>query len=177
MAVRLTDEESIFSDRWIANINAYGISYGSASANARASSAGTVYLVNGSRDADAGVIYVRNDMLYARAEENNAVTCIPGTDESCDDADALRNTTLSLDGAGKVKLTADITATAFTAVSKTKLDLAGRSYIVNVAYVNGRKVPIGTYIGGDDPFGDILTDTVGGGTLRVTGYGLWVFIQ
>ena len=45
------------------------------------------------------------------------------------------------------------------------------------AWINGSKVPVGTYQSGDEPFGGMLVDSVGNGGLRVTGYGLWVFIQ
>lgn len=177
IAVCLTDEDAEFSDRWVNSIRAMGISFTSASANARAGSAGTVYLVDGSQAFDHGTIYVRNDMSFARADLNTAVTCIPGVDETCDNAGTLANTSLYLDGAARVKLTSSLEESILKVANKTKLDLNGMVYTVRRAFIGDKKVPVGTYQSGDDPFGDILDDSTGGGMLRVTGYGLWVFIQ
>ena len=177
IAVCLTDEDAEFSDRWVNSIRALGMSFTSASANARASSAGTVYLVNGAQSFDYGTIYVRNDMSFARADLNTAVTCIPGVDETCDNPVMLANTSLYLDGAARVKLTSSFGESILKVANKTKLDLNGMVYTVRRAFIGDKKVPVGTYQSGDDPFGDILDDSTGGGMLRVTGYGLWVFVQ
>ena len=87
------------------------------------------------------------------------------------ETDNLRQAALSVEGVAKVVLTRTLRMRGLTMASGTALDLAGRCLTVGEAFVNGTKLPDGTYnsnstfdVGGGKALADFLS---GEGTLVV----------
>ena len=176
IAIRL-GENAECTDKVFNNISACG--YTVTSASAANSSDGTIYLyVADGLGIENGTIYVRGD---GKSGNDNTFTPIPVGNNSyskdTETAEQLKAASLTIEGAATVKLMDTLENATLNIYDNCLLDLNGRVYTVRCAYVNGEKVPVGDYKAGDTTFEGMLIDSVGGGKLHVTGYGLWVFVQ
>ena len=169
IAIRLTDEDADFSG-FRGKISAAG--GGNAS-----TSAGSVYLQTGADRELSGTVRIDNG-----GYSGGVYTPVCATGYAADGYQDFKDAVLELSQAGYAQISACDDDNAFTMralkIDKlSMLDLNGKDFTVRLAHVNGIKVSVGTYRAGDYPFDNALIDSVGNGRLRVTGYGLWVFIQ
>lgn len=174
IAIKLTDEGADFS-AFKGVISASGRVNGTDYANA--SSAGTVFLKTGDDSEKGGTIRIA--MSSGNWNVNNpSSTELLSVGYGGDSAMDYKELGLEISdfGFGAVNANLDMSWAKFIG-SNSRLDLEGHSLTVYRAWINGSKVPIGTYHAGDYPFENMLVDSYGGGHIRVTGYGLWVFIQ
>jgi hypothetical protein len=179
VAVRLTGNGLTFSDHWKANITAYGVSFSSAR-NAKASSAGTVYLQEAANAESAGFVLIRNDLaLQAGAVSNLCATLYPGVGTGCDDPAAFKKTSLVIAGAAKVKLTHSMNSALLAMENDTVLDLNGKTLTVLRATLNGTKLLPGTYSATDAAVAGFVTDTAADspGSLVVSGSGTVIMLR
>ena len=170
IAIRLTDRDADFADSL--HIGAFGHSYGTA--EARNSSAGTVYLQKGCDGEGCGTIVIAND----GGVDNLATTPIVATGYARDAVPAFKHTSLVVDGNAVAEVSADgLRMRNLTIASGSRLELAGRRFVVKSALVAGMKLASGTYTAAMLP--EALTDGSDGssGTLVVTGSGLGVIVR
>lgn len=174
IAIKLTDEGADFSS-FKGVISASGRVNGTDYANA--SSAGTVFLKTGDDSEKGGTIRIA--MSSGNWNVNNpSSTELLSVGYGGDSPMDYKELGLEISdfGFGAVNANLDMSWAKFIG-SDSRLDLEGHSLTVYRAWINGSKVPIGTYHAGDYPFENMLVDSYGGGHIRVTGYGLWVFVQ
>ena len=176
IAVRLTGTGSAFSGNWATNITAYGESF--SGNNAKASSAGTVYLKAGRETDGAGTVVIRNDRaVQAGAANNPATTRYPGNGDGCDAPEAFKRTSLVVAGAAHVELTDSIRSNALAIENGSTLDLAGCTLSIKSARLNGEKVAPGTYAAADEAVAGFVTDSGEGGELIVVGNSTVLIVQ
>lgn len=174
IAIKLTDEGADFS-AFKGVISASGRVRGTDYANA--SSAGTVFLKTGDDSEKGGTIRIAMSSGNWNVNNPSSTELLSvgyGGDSAVDYKDL--GVEIRDFGFGAVNANLDMSWAKFIG-SNSRLDLEGHSLTVYRAWINGSKVPIGTYHAGDYPFENMLVDSYGGGHIRVTGYGLWVFIQ
>ncbi len=160
ISVKLTDPTAVISDGWRARVNAMGTTPKATKMTASdASSAGTVFL----RDATGESLIVRNDN---NAANNVAFTSIPSL-TSGGESDELKAARLNIEGRSIVKLADELKMSALTMSVDTKLDLNGNTLTVRSAKLGDTTLAAATYAASD--YSDYLTDSVGGGSLVVTG--------
>ena len=174
IAIKLRDEGADFS-AFKGAISASGRVNGSDYSNA--SSAGTVFMKTGDDRENGGTIRIA--MSTGNWNINNpSSTEILSLGFGGDTADEYKELGLEITDFGFGAVNADLDMSWAKFVGRnSRLDLEGHTLTVYRAWINGSKVPVGTYQAGDEPFEDLLIDSVGSGRLRVMGYGLWVFIQ
>ncbi len=174
IAIKLTEEGADFS-AFKGVISASGRVNGNDYSNA--SSAGTVFLKTGDDTENGGTIRIA--MSSGNWNINNpSSTELLSIGYGGDTAEEYKELGLEIADFGFGAVNADLKMSWAKFVGRnTRLDLEGHMLTVCRAWINGSKVPVGTYQSGDEPFGGMLVDSVGNGGLRVTGYGLWVFIQ
>ena len=174
IAIKLTDEGADFSS-FKGVISASGRVNGTDYANA--SSAGTVFLKTGDDSEKGGTIRIAMSSGNWNVNNPSSTELLSvgyGGDSAVDYKDL--GVEIRDFGFGAVNANLDMSWAKFIG-SNSRLDLEGHSLTVYRAWINGSKVPIGTYHAGDYPFENMLVDSYGGGHIRVTGYGLWVFVQ
>lgn len=165
IAIRLTDPLADFETFGLSKITASsGAEQGAFAAHG--ASSGTIYLQTGAQAEGTGVVIVRQN---ATDWTTNA-TPLPSAKWG-GETDNLRQAALSVEGVAKVVLTRTLRMRGLTMASGTALDLAGRCLTVGEAFVNGTKLPDGTYnsnstfdVGGGKALADFLS---GEGTLVV----------
>lgn len=177
IAVRLTGNGAVFSDYWVTNFFARGMSF-SVDRNGKASSAGTVYLQAAGDAESAGTVVIRNDFaLQSGATNNLATTRYPGNGDGCDTSAALKRTSLLVAGAARVELTDTMRSAMLEIESGSSIDLNGKTLTVKSAKLGGTKLSPGTYAAGDDAVAGFITDSGEGGELVVTGGGFYLFVR
>ena len=173
VAVRLTDAAATF-DNFSGSITARGENANSATPDF-GSSAGTVYLQDGSAAEGAGTIRVAN---LASSSATDAKTAFPSLSEGSP-IDDLTLSVLEIQNNSKVYVTAKVKMSGLIMGSDTVLDLNGKTLVVNTAKVNGVKLASGTYAAGNAAVADYLVDTAegAGGSLVVTGGGFSLIVR
>ena len=164
IAVRLTGKGNKFSDEWLAKINAKGY-YSSKITAAFSSSAGSIYLQDGTQAEGAGKIIIRNT---GDTNNNIAVTELPSL-KAGGENDDFRKASLSLEAAARVQLHAKLRMAALEMASGTVFDLNGKVIFVKRAKVGGAHLMPGTYT--PAKLDGYLVDSASGGELVVTGGG------
>ena len=172
IAVRLTGAGETFSDAWIAKINAKGY-YSSKITAEFSSSAGSIYLQDGTQAEGTGTIIVRNT---GDTDNNVAVTELPSLKAGGEDDD-FKKASLALEAAARVQLHADLKMAALDMVSGTVLDLNGKTLTVKSAKLGDTALSPGTYTASDEVVEGILADSGVGGELVVTGGGFFIIVR
>ena len=168
VAVRLTGAGAAMPDSLLAKITAKGatssgaLKSDTADASVRYSSAGSVYLQIAAEGEKKGTIIIRNDGVA----ENTAYTSLPAAAET-DEITDFKDAKLELLDCGKVRLYDTLAMSKLTMSVDTKLDLNGNTLTVKSAKLGDATLAAGTYAASD--YSDYLTDSVGGGSLVVTG--------
>ena len=170
IAVRLTGKGNKFSDAWLANINAKGY-YSSKITAAFSSSAGSIYLQDGTQTEGSGKIIIRNT---GDTNNNIAVTELPSL-KAGGENDDFRKASLSLEAAARVQLHAKLRMAALEMASGTVLDLNGKVIFVKRAKVGGAHLMPGTYT--PAKLAGYLVDSASGGELVVTGGGFSISVR
>ena len=174
IAIKLTGEAADFS-AFKGSISASGRVNGT---NAeRWSSSGTIFMKTGNDTAKGGTIRIAmssGNCNFTNPSSTELLSIGCGGDDASDYKEL--GVELTNFGFGAVNVDLDMSWVNFMD-RRSRLDLEGNVLTVRRAWVCGSKVPVGTYESGDEPFGELLTDSEGGGMLRVTGCGIWVFIQ
>ena len=168
VAVRLTGAGAAMPDSLFAKITAKGATSSGAlksdttDASVRYSSAGSVYLQIAAEGERKGTIIIRNDGVV----ENTAWTSLPAAAET-DEITDFKDAKLELLDCGKVRLYDTLAMSKLTMSVDTKLDLNGNTLTIKSAKLGDATLAAGTYAASD--YSDYLTDSVGGGSLVVTG--------
>ena len=170
IAVRLTGKGNKFSDAWLEKINAKGF-YSSKITAAFSSSAGSIYLQDGTQAEGAGKIIIRNT---GDTNNNIAVTELPSL-KAGGENDDFRKASLSLEAAARVQLHAKLRMAALEMASGTVLDLNGKVIFVKRAKVGGAHLMPGTYT--PAKLAGYLVDSASGGELVVTGGGFSISVR
>ena len=170
IAIRLTRKGNTFSDEWLAKINAKGY-YSSKIKAEYSSSAGSIYLQDGTQTEGAGKIIVRNTGDTAN---NIAVTELPSL-KAGGENDDFRNASLLLESAARVQLHDKLRMASLEMASGTVLDLNGKTLTVKRAKASEIPVLPGTYT--PAKLSGYLVDSASGGALVVTGGGLHLHIR
>ena len=174
VSVRLTDNGATFSEAWMANIQARGVSYmGGESGNQRLhhSTAGTVYLQDGTQKEGAGVvrIFQNNATVNWTTACTNDFTSFPSTRHG-GESDDLRMANLEIGGGAHVFVSVDkARAGSISLAEHSTLNLNGKTLTVRRAYAGGTKLMPGTYTAAS--LADYLVDSGAGGELVVSGGG------
>ena len=178
VAVRLTDAAATF-DNFTGSITARGENANSATP-AFGSSAGTVYLQEGSAAEGAGTIRVAN---LASSSATDAKTAFPSLSNG-EPIDDLTLSVLEIQNKSKVFVTANVKMSGLIMDSDTVLDLNGKKLTVKSAKVGGTKLEPGTYAAGstveigEGTLADYLVDTAeGAGGELVVGGGLKILVR
>ena len=180
VAVRLTGAAATFTDEWVANITAKGVSASgtlkpdTANTNVLYSSAGSVYLQTAAQGEKCGTIIICNDNQPA----NTAYTPLPA-DAEADDVRDFRKAELLLTGCGRVRFYDNVTIGHVSLDEGSVIDLNGQEVIASRVKLGSVKLASGTYTA------DLLTtiaegyvvDSVGGGTLTLSGDALMIVIH
>lgn len=180
IAVRLTD--GVFSDYWKSHITAKGRSwYDSSKSAEHGASAGTVYLQEKGVAEKAGEIIVRNDNVD---DEHKPYTYLPvtSTKTPTDEIDDFKHARMTLLDKALVKLSTntEFKMRELEVDSGSTLDICGNTLTVRSAKLGDTTLAAGTYAAGATALGDFVTDSVGGGSLVVTGgsnSGLVIFFR
>lgn len=172
IAIKLTDAKAAIPDTIVVNA---GGSYGYAF-NAKATklgSAGTVYIETATDGAKGGTITISNWKDRSMSEFTSA-TVFPTTpivaynngDAVADFNDA--NLIVTNNAIAEVSVAA-LKMRSFAVAANSKLDLFGNTLTVMSAKLGDTTLAAGTYTAGDTALGDFVSDSVGGGSLVVTG--------
>lgn len=174
VAVRLTDADATFTEEWISKINAKGF-YAKKAGAGNSSSAGSVYLQDGSKAEGHGLIIIRNT---GEAENNIAFTPIPSL-KGGGENDDFRNASLSVEATAHVKLAADLKMQNLSMDEGTTFDLNGNNFVVTEANINGAKLRAGVYVPTDEAVAGYVLDTAEEptGTLKVIGSALIIIVR
>ena len=173
VSVRLTDNGATFSEAWMANIQARGVSYmggGSNDLRFHHSTAGTVYLQDGKQKEGAGVvrIFQNNATVNWTTVCTNDFTAFPSTRHGGENDDLLK-VALEIGGGAHAFVAADARVASLFVAEHSTLNLYGKKLKVKSAKVNGVKLAPGTYTPAKLPA--YLVDSVSGGELVVTSGG------
>ena len=180
MAVRLTDKNATFSDEWKANIQARGVSYMGGGSNDRRlhhSTAGTVYLRDGTQKEGAGVvrIFQNNSNVNWTTACTNDFTSFPSTRHG-GESDDFRLANLEIGGGAHVFVSVDKSRVGSISLAEhSTLNLNGRTLTVRRAYAGGTKLMPGTYTVAR--LADYLVDSGAGGALVVSGGGFKLSVR
>lgn len=180
IAVRLTGNASTFSDDWSARITAKGatatgnLKSDTTNTNVLYSSAGSVYLETAPESAKkSGTIIVGND----GNQENVAWTPFPAAAEA-DTAEALKNVTLTLKDAGRVRFFDSILVHTLLIPVGTVLDLNGQNVISKRARIGGKLLGSGRYLATDFASTSCIVDSAEtAGSLTIIGSGFTVRVR
>lgn len=173
VSVRLTDNGATFSEAWMANIQARGVSYmggGSNDLRFHHSTAGTVYLQDGKQKEGAGVvrIFQNNATVNWTTVCTNDFTAFPSTRHGGENDD-LRNVALEIGGGAHAFVAADARVASLFVAEHSTLNLNGKKLTVKSAKVNGVKLAPGKYTPAKLPA--YIVDSASGGELVVSGGG------
>ena len=171
VAVRLTDAAATF-DNFSGSITARGENANSETP-AFGSSAGTVYLQEGSAAEGAGTIRVAN---LASSTATDAKTAFPSLSNG-EPIDDLAKAKLEISNNSTVILIAGVKMSGLEIASGSKLDLNGKTLTVKSATMNGVKLAPGTYVAGDEAVAGFVVDPATGGSLVVSGCGLTILVR
>ncbi|MBQ6137351.1 MAG: hypothetical protein IJI73_08280 [Kiritimatiellae bacterium] len=180
VSVRLTDNGATFSEAWMANIQARGVSYmggGSNDLRFHHSTAGTVYLQDGKQKEGAGVvrIFQNNATVNWTTVCTNDFTAFPSTRHGGENDD-LRKVSLEIGGGAHVFVTVDrARAGSISIAEHSTLDLNGKTLTVRTAKLGEEKLVSGTYT--VDKLGGYVVDSATGGALVVRGGGFAVVVR
>ena len=180
VAVRLTDKNATFSDEWKANIQARGVSYMGGGSNDRRlhhSTAGTVYLRDGTQKEGAGVvrIFQNNSNVNWTTACTNDFTSFPSTRHG-GESDDFRLANLEIGGGAHVFVSVDKSRVGSISLAEhSTLNLNGRTLTVRRAYAGGTKLMPGTYTVAR--LANYLVDSGAGGALVVSGGGFKLSVR
>lgn len=167
VAVRLMKSGAAFSEYWKEHIFAKGVSTTWSGTNPLiteyASSAGSVYLQDSSQGECQGDIYIAND---GNTSNTKSYTVIPARAYGGED-DVFDKASLSVSACAQVRLVETFKMSVVTLAADSKLDLNGNALTVRSAKLGDATLAAATYAASD--YSDYLTDSVGGGSLVVTG--------
>ncbi len=173
IAIRLTSPGATFETFGTDKIGAKGISFAGADQNAKASSAGTVYLqVAAAAEAAGEVRIVNDDGVY-----NTCTTPYPGVGAGCDTPSALKRTSLFVGGLARVELTHGLYLANGELAAGSSIDLKGKTLSFRNLSLNGDAVPGGQYAYDHSAVAGFFADSVGGGSVVVLGVGTVVVIR
>ena len=149
VSVRLTDNGATFSDAWMANIQARGVSYmggGGSDQRLHHSTAGTVYLQDGTKPEGAGTIRIfqNNAAVNWTTACTNDFTAFPSTRHG-GERDNLRNAVLEIGGGAHAFLAGGAKIASLSVAEHSTLNLYGRDIVAKTCYLGGVKVMPGTY--------------------------------
>ena len=168
IAVRLTDSASTFDD-FSGTIKAFG----GGGSDTKPISAGTIYLQAGNESEKGGTIIIDNNgntsqlytpvMATANIQSDKYVT-----DEIAD----FKNASLVVENKARVSVEiadngGNFNMKSLKIAADSKLDLFGNTLTVKSAKLGDTTLAAGTYAAGDTALGDVVVDTVGGGSLVV----------
>lgn len=170
VAVRLTDAAATF-DNFSGSITARGENANSATP-AFGSSAGTVYLQEGSAAEGAGTIRVAN---LSSSTATDAKTAFPSLSEGSP-IDDLAKAKLEISNNSTVILIADVKMSGLEIASGSKLDLNGKKLTVKSAKIGDTKLAPGTYAADNAAVAGFVVDPATGGSLVVNG-GLSIIVR
>ena len=173
VSVRLTDNGATFSEAWMANIQARGVSYmggGGSDLRLHHSTAGTVYLQDGKQKEGAGVvrIFQNNATVNWTTVCTNDFTAFPSTRHGGENDD-LRKVSLEIGGGAHAFVAADARVASLFVAEHSTLNLNGKKLTVKSAKVNGVKLAPGKYTPAKLPA--YIVDSASGGELVVSGGG------
>ena len=180
VSVRLTDKDATFSDEWKSNIQARGVAYmggGSNDLRLHHSTAGTVYLQDGTQKEGAGVvrIFQNNATVNWTTACTNDFTSFPSTRHG-GESDDLRMANLEIGGGAHVFVSVDkARAGSISLAEHSTLNLNGKTLTVKSAKVNGVKLSPGTYTVAR--LANYLVDSGAGGALVVSGGGFKLSVR
>lgn len=174
IAIRLTDADAVFSEEMIARINAKGV-YSSKLGAEYSSSAGTIYLQDGSQAEGRGTVIIRNTN---DAGNNIAFTSIPSL-KGGGENDDFRHASIQIEDIAHVKLAASFKAYTLAIEEGSTLDLNNSELVVAEASINGVHLGSGVYFPTDEEVAGYLLDTSAeaAGSLRVTGSALMIIVK
>ena len=185
VSVRLTDTNAEFSDYWTTNILARGVAWNAGDGTRlHHSTAGTVYLQDGKQKEGAGTvrIFQNNRTVNWTTVCTNDFTAFPSTRHGGENDD-LRKVSLEIGGGAHAFVAADARVASLFVAEHSTLNLNGKKLTVNSAKINGVKLATGTYSAGstlaigERTLGDYLVDSVGGGSLVVSGGGMTIRLR
>lgn len=176
ISVRLTDADAEFSDHWLASssIMAYGGSKAATGDQTNAlASAGTIYLQSGKQKEATGTIIVRNN----NASATYATTPIPST--KYDNDEDISKASLVVTEAGRVMIAEDVRLNEVTVAEGSTINLFGNNMKVTNIKLGNKSLMCGTYTAQDllDAGYVNIVDSIGGGTIQVSGSGLVIFVR
>jgi hypothetical protein len=160
IAVRLTDPDADFPEDWISRITSKGCKKGNSSLIASMSSAGTVYLQDGTTAEGAGTVFIRN--LTDTSLITDAWTPLPSTRYGGEEDD-LDNVSVAVADRARVFQTVELLKLESLSCEEDSFyDLRGNDLFVKSLSVAGANVPAGTYFAANAAvsacFQDTLTD-------------------
>ena len=176
VSVRLTDAGATFPDGWAENVQARGVSYMGGGGNDQRlhhSTAGTVYLQDGTQPEGAGTvrIFQNNATVNWTTICTNDFTAFPSTRHG-GESDDFRLANLEIGGGAHVFVSVDKSRVGSISLAEhSTLNLNGKTLTVKSAKVNGVRLSPGTYTAAS--LADYLVDTAegAGGALVVSGGG------
>lgn len=174
IAIRLTDDDAVFTEEFLAKINAKGV-YSSKLGAEYSSSAGTIYLQDGSQAEGRGTVIIRNTN---DAGNNIAFTSIPSL-KGGGENDDFRHASIQIEDIAHVKLAASFKAYTLAIEEGSTLDLNNSELVVAEASINGVHLGSGVYFPTDEEVAGYLLDTSAEatGSLRVTGSALIIIVK
>lgn len=178
VAVRLTGKTAAFDDAWLAKITAKGVTAtgtpksDTVNTNLIYSSAGSVYLQTAKDGEKKGMIYIRND----GKSENVAYTSIPVAAEG-DSAKDLRHASFSLLDCANVRFFDSVTIGRVVAGADSRIDLNGQDVVVAGLKSPAGAVTCGTYSAAKGNLPSFVSDSVGTGSLTVSGSGFFLVVR
>ena len=178
VAVRLTGKTAAFDDAWLAKITAKGVTAtgtpksDTVNTNLIYSSAGSVYLQTAKDGEKKGMIYIRND----GKSENVAYTSIPVAAEG-DSAEDLRHAAFSLLDCANVRFFDSVTIGRVVAGADSRIDLNGQDVVVAGLKSPAGAVTCGTYSAAKGNLPSFVSDSVGTGSLTVSGSGFFLVVR
>lgn len=179
VAIRLTKPGATFPDGFADQVRAYGGIFSNGGSHIQdtgtngMASAGTVYLQTSVQGEGEGTVYVKNGN---RSNNFSGWTPFPAG-VSGDSAASLKNVSLAISEAGRVSISEDLrirdlAITGDEGENHCSINLNGKTFTVARAKLGDAKLPVGTYVAGDEVLGGFVSDSATGGLLVVRGEGL-----
>ena len=178
VSVRLTDKGATFADSWPANIQAIGVAWNAGDGTRlHHTSAGTVYLQDGTQKEGAGTIRIfqNNATVNWTTVCTNDFTAFPSTRHGGEDDD-LRSVALEIGGGAHVLVSVNrARAGSLSIAEHSTINLNGKTLTVKRAKVGGARLMPGTYT--PAKLAGYLVDSASGGELVVTGGGFSISVR
>ena len=138
------------------------------------SSAGTVFLGDANRK---GTIYVRNDGCSDNTLSVTPIPAMANTYASSDAVGDFKSASLYVGDCARVRMTESLRMLTLTLEADTVVDLGGKTLTVYAAKLGDTKLKVGTYAADNEAVAGFVSDSVGGGSLVVKGYGMKLILR